>query len=110
MGWLDRYRRDPYRINPARHRLKPGDEWRGPRAWTTDFPDTVPCPGFYALTPDGSTFLRPLVRLIQIDLVPGDPEDGSEKFIVAGPKDRAQVPGDQLVNVELHAEGKSSVL
>ena len=99
MSLLDRFRRG---------RPRPGDEWTGPRAWSTDFPDVVPCAGFYALADDGQALRRPLVRLMQVDLAPGDLEDGSEIFLVAGPHDRPQIAGDRLVNVELVAKGRGS--
>lgn len=83
------------------HRLlhggpEPGSEWTGPKAICDDA-----AVGFakahYALTPDGKRLLlvrgRP-VRLMQVDLAPGDPSDGSERYLVAAKDDPPQTTVD----------------
>lgn len=63
-------------------------------------------PGFYALTDDGKQLLlrggKP-VRLMHVDLAPGDPDDGSEEFLVAGPKDPPQSEKGRIVPLEPEA-------
>lgn len=70
----------------------PGDEWAGPRA-IFDGAEVGFARAHYALTPDGKRLLlvrgRP-VRLVQVDLAPGDPADGSERYVVAGKDDPPQ--------------------
>lgn len=70
----------------------PGDEWTGPHA-IFDGAEVGFAKAHYALTPDGKRLLlvrgRP-VRLVQVDLAPGDPTDGSEKYVVAGRDDPPQ--------------------
>ena len=54
---------------------------------------------FYPLSKDGEIQLdKPLV---QIDLAPGDPEDGSERFVFAGKHDPPQmIDADSIVELE----------
>jgi hypothetical protein len=59
--------------------------------------------GFYALDEEGKNLLmrggKP-VRLIQVDLVPDDPDDGKQEFKIAGPEDPPQIDKGRLVDLE----------
>lgn len=61
---------------------------------------------FYALDKSGKNLLlksgKP-VRLVHVDLAPGDDDDGSQEFRVAGPKDPPQIAEPQNV-VELEPD------
>lgn len=71
---------------------RPGSEWTGPRA-IFDGAEVGFAKAHYALTPDGKQLLlvrgNP-VRLMQVDLAPGDPTDGSERYMVAAKDDPPQ--------------------
>lgn len=72
-------------------KLKPGSLYKGPKAIDTIDGITA----HYALTKDGP------VRLVQIDLAPDNPDDGSEEYRIAGPDD----PHQEALNVvELEIE------
>jgi hypothetical protein len=70
-------------------------------------------PAFYALTEDGKDFLRrggEVVRLIHIDLAPDDPDDGNEKFLIAGKDDPPTITEGRLVELEPEqVKGKTGV-
>lgn len=70
----------------------PGSEWTGPHA-IFDGAEVGFARAHYALTPDGKQLLlvrgRP-VRLVQVDLAPDDPADGSEGYLIAGKDDPPQ--------------------
>ena len=102
---------DFLRRKPA---LIPGTVWDGPRAICDDA-----IVGFvhaaYALTEDGKQLLfvngRP-VRLMQVDLAPDDPTDGSEEYVIAGPGDPAQKIAPvvrERVELEIETEGQAGV-
>lgn len=57
--------------------MNPGDLYTGPKH--IDTVDGITA--HYADTPEG------LVRLVQIDLAPDDPDDGAEEYRIAGPDD-----------------------
>lgn len=82
--------------NPFRGGPQVGSEWTGPRA-IFDGAEVGFAHRSYALTPDGKHLLliggRP-VALTQVDLAPGDPGDGSETYLVAGPGDPPQRAAD----------------
>lgn len=85
---------------PAK-KLKPGDLYDGPKA--IDTIDGVTA--HYALTKDGP------VRLVQIDLAPEDPDDGSEEYRIAGPDDPPTQAGNivELEVEEIHGSASSEV-
>jgi hypothetical protein len=78
----------------APRKLKPGDLYTGPKAILTDEDGLT---AHWAISDKG----EPLARLVQIDLAPGDPDDGSEEYRVAGPDDPAQSRPDNLVELEV---------
>ena len=85
----------------ATRKLKPGDLYEGPKG--IDTIDGVTA--HWALTKDGP------VRLVQIDLAPDDPDDGSEEYRVASDDDPVQV-GDRIVELEvedIHGQASSGV-
>lgn len=71
-------------------KLKPGSLYTGPKAIDTIDGITA----HYALTKDGP------VRLVQIDLAPDNPDDGSEEYRIAGPDDPYQ-EGLNVVELEI---------
>src|SRR6185503_7344112 len=100
MGLLDRLRR------------RPGDRYDGPAAYCDDYA-LVPRPDFYALDPTCKKVTKQ--RLIYVDDAPGDPEDGSGHYEIAGRRDPVQRPGERIVSlgpvvVESHAELTPGVL
>jgi hypothetical protein len=99
MGLLDRFR------GP-----KPGTTWNGPAAWTDDY-HLVDRPGFYALTDDGKSIRKPLVRLVGVNLNPSDPDDVSWVLRVASKTDPAQLdaPTGRVVDLESVTNGESGV-
>lgn len=83
--------------------LKAGAKFSGPMAFSND--EAVGhVPGFYALESDGKTLLKQNgkpVRLVQIDLAPGNPDDGSQEFRVAAKGDPPQkIDESKLVTLE----------
>ncbi len=96
---------------------KAGTRYDGPATYCDDYA-AVPRPGFYALhvERDGSARrINPRLRLVYVDDAPGDPDDGSGHFEVAGKRDPVQRPGERVVDlgpvvVESHAELTPGVL
>lgn len=93
----------------------PGRLYDGPATWCDDYA-LVPRPGFYALTDDGKTVL-PNVPLVCVDDAPGDSRNGACHYEYAGPKDNPQrradnttVPAGTVVELEVHAEGKGTLI
>lgn len=86
----------------APRKLKPGSVYDGPKAILTDEDGVT---AHWALDKDGD----PLARLIQIDLAPDDPDDGSEEYRVAGDDDPVQDPGNivELEVDDIHGQASS---
>ncbi len=83
--------------------MKAGSLHKGARAIFN--PPDVAVSGFYAIDKAG----KPGQRLVQVDLAPDDPDDGSEEFRIASKNDPAQVSG-KIVDLEpdeLNATGKA---
>lgn len=74
-----------------RRQLNPGDLYEGPKSIQTIDGITA----HYAETEDGP------VRLVQIDLAPDNPDDGSEEFRIAGPDDPGQETAVNPVELEV---------
>lgn len=91
----------------AAKRFKVGDVYEGPMA-VFDGEQVNHVHGFYALTDDGKELRKPLVRLMHVDLAPGDSHDGSQEFRVAGKNDPPTARGN-IVEFEAEAQGSSEV-
>jgi len=79
-------------------KLKVGDVYDGPRSIQTIDGVTA----HWAETKDGP------VRLVQIDLAPDNPDDGSEEYRIASDDDPIQV-SDSIVDLEVdEIQGKTS--
>ena len=87
---------------------RPGSRYFGPVAYCDDY-SLVGRPGYYALTSDGKAVRKPLLRLVYVDDAPGDPDDPSGHYEVAGPKDPVQRPG-RIVALRADLEGSAGVL
>jgi hypothetical protein len=86
----------------ATRKLKAGDLYEGPKA--IDTIDGVTA--HWALTKDGP------VRLVQIDLAPDNPDDGSEEYRIAGDDDPVQETPQSVVELEVeevHGQASSEV-
>ncbi len=88
-------------------KLKVGDTYEGPLAiFDDESVDGVH--GYYALDEDGKELLEQAgkpVRLMQVDLAPGDDEDGSERYVVADKNDPSQqIPSEGNGVVELEPD------
>ncbi|MBI3936411.1 MAG: hypothetical protein HY323_05495 [Betaproteobacteria bacterium] len=91
-----------------RLRYRPGDRYDGPVAFTDeDGYKRLPL-GYYALTRDGKSLRRPLLRLVWVDDAPGDPDDGSGHYEVAHRSD-PPVKAGRIVPLQSHMTGKGSV-
>jgi hypothetical protein len=86
---------------------KPGTVWEGSAAFCTDYA-LVKRPGFYALSDDGKSFRKPLLRLVMIDDAPGDDEDGACHLEVAGNEDPPQRAG-RVVDLSSATNGSADV-
>jgi len=86
----------------ASRKLKPGEIYDGPKAILTDEDGLT---AHYALDKDG----EPIARLVQIDLAPDDPDDGSEEYRVAGDDDPVQHTGNvvEFEVDEIHGQASS---
>lgn len=86
-----------------------GEKYTGPKAIFSG-EEVGHVTAHYALDEDGKGLLlrsgKP-VRLVQIDLAPDDPDDGSEEYRIAGPKDPPQVAG-RIVDFEPEAAHSST--
>ena len=82
-----------------------GTRWNGPLCYNTD--PEIGRPGFYGLDEEGKMTLDPPVLLTHVDEAPGDPEDGSEHWVVAD-EDKpyySHAPNEPLARtVELQSE------
>lgn len=82
--------------------LKQGARYTGPKAIFDD--ESVGfVKAFYALDKTGKELLKQRgkpVRLVHVDLAPGDPEDGTEEFRVAGPSDPPQIQDGNPVELK----------
>jgi hypothetical protein len=90
----------------SQKQLKVGADYDGPKAIFDD-EQVGGERGFYALEKDGRTLLKQggkPVRLTQIDLSPGDPENGLEKYVVAGKNDPMQLNARAENIVELRPD------
>lgn len=85
--------------------VRRGQHYDGPVTYCDDYA-LVPRPGFYAT--DGRNVNRHL-RLVYVDDAPGDPDDGSGHFEVAGRKDPVQRPGDRVVTLEVQVAGSAEL-
>lgn len=90
--------------------MKSGEIYKGPKAIFSG-PEVGHVVAHYALDKEGNLLERngEPVRLVQIDLAPGDPEDGSEEYRIAGKDDPPQKSGN-VVELEpdtVHAKGES---
>lgn len=87
---------------PKKQSFARGEVYTGPKG-IFDGEEVGGVLAHYALDEDGK---KPLlhggkpVRLVQIDLAPDDPDDGSEEFRIAGPKDPAQTVTGRIVDLE----------
>lgn len=82
----------------APRKMKPGSVYDGPKA-IFDVDGVV---AHYAIDEDGN----PGARLVQIDLAPEDPDDGSEEYRIAADEDPPQITS--LVELEVDAQGQAS--
>jgi hypothetical protein len=80
---------------------KPGDVYEGPKYIATIDGVTA----HWAATKDGP------VRLVQIDLAPDNPNDGSEEYRIAGDDDPVQAIGSlvELEVEEIHGTSSTEV-
>jgi len=88
---------------PRKQQLTPGDLYTGPKAIITDEDGLT---AHWAITEEG----EPVARLVQIDLAPGDPDDGSEEYRIATPTDPAQSQPENVVELEvdeIHGSGST---
>lgn len=83
----------------AAKKFKVGEAYDGPMA-VFDGEEVGHVHGFYALTDDGKELRKPLVRLMHVDLAPGDDDDGNQEFRVAGKNDPPTIRSDKLVEFE----------
>lgn len=82
-------------------KLNPGDLYEGPKAIATVDGVTA----HWAIDEEGEL----LARLVQIDLSPGDPNDGAEEYRIASDADPAQTTVDALVELEVEpVKGKTT--
>lgn len=91
----------------SRCRVRRGSRYDGPAAYCDDYA-LVPRPGFYALDKTGKNVNRH-VRLIYVDDAPGDPDDGSGHYEIAGRKDPVQRGGDRVVQLEAKVAGSAEL-
>ena len=86
----------------ASRKLKPGTVYDGPRAILTDEDGLT---AHYALDKEG----EPIARLIQIDLAPDNPNDGSEEYRIAADDDPVQQTGNlvELQVDDIHGQASS---
>jgi hypothetical protein len=99
----------------AKETFKAGSTYRGPLAIFDD-EQVDGVRGFYALTKDGKELLKHRgkpVRLTQIDLAPGDPDNGDERYVIAekdGPMQLNARPNDGVIELEPeNVRGKTDV-
>jgi hypothetical protein len=90
-----------------RLRFRRGDRYDGPACYCTDY-SLVPRPGFYALDATGKR-VNPHVRLVYVDDAPGDPNDGSGHYEIAGRKDPEQRPGERVVELAVAVKGSAEL-
>lgn len=86
---------------PKKQSFAQGEKYTGPKG-IFDGEEVDGVLAHYALTEDGKGLLlrggKP-VRLMQVDLAPLDENDGSEEYLIAGPKDPPQRSG-RVVELE----------
>jgi hypothetical protein len=90
----------------SQKKLNVGADYDGPRAIFDD-EEVGGQRGFYALEKDGRTLLKQggkPVRLMQVDLAEDNPEDGLEKYVVAGKNDPMQTRAGSGNIVELRPD------
>lgn len=92
----------------AAKKHKVGDVYKGPMA-VFDGEEVGHVHGFYALDETGKQLLKPLVRLMHVDLAPGDDDDGKQEFRVAGKNHPSTTTSERLVDFEAEAHGNGKV-